>query len=109
MRALGLDRQAQTIVTLRGRLDATGAASARELLHRALDIDAPPGTPLVVDMSGVDLVDATGLGVLVGAQHRASRLGRDLTLRGLDDRFVRSLCRAGMWRVLHMAHHKVPA
>ena len=53
-------------VELVGRLDVRGAAAAREALPEAL---ARGSGRLLVDLSGVELLDATGLGVLVAA-HR---------------------------------------
>ena len=50
----------------------------RAALHRA--IDAGTGD-LVVDLTQVELVDATGLGVLLGAHRRAKQQGRRLVLR----------------------------
>jgi anti-anti-sigma factor len=49
-------------------LDVRSVAEVRDALHAA--IDAGDGD-LVVDVSGVELVDAAGLGVLVGADRRA--------------------------------------
>lgn len=95
------------VVVLSGRLDGTAAADARARLHRALDEEAPYGSPLVVDLSEVYLVDATGIGVLAGALHRAELLGRELVLRGVAPGLIRLFCRAGLWRVLH-THHSIP-
>jgi anti-anti-sigma factor len=76
------------LVTLAGRLDVTGASAAREALHAALEA----GTgPLVVDLAGVELLDATGLGVLIGTHRRARRDGRQLVLRDAAPRVARLL------------------
>lgn len=107
MRAPGHGKSGESAVTLSGRLDATSAAATRELLHGALDeaSDQQSAGTLVVDMSAVYLIDATGVGVLVGAHRRASLADRELVLRGVQPGLVRMLCRAGLWRVLHRAHH----
>src|SRR5436309_848305 len=66
------------LIGLAGRLDVVGAGVAREALHSAV---AAGDGPLVVDMSEVELLDATGLGVLIGTHRRARRAGRQLVLR----------------------------
>ena len=68
----------------------------REALHAAIDAGAGD---LVVDVSGVDLVDATGLGVLLGAHRRAAQAGRRVVLRDASPRLVRILRLARLHRV----------
>ena len=80
-----------------GRLDGQAAADVREALHAA--IDAGSGD-LVVDLSGVELVDATGLGVLVGAHRRAADAGRRVVLREAQPRLMRILRLTRLHRVL---------
>jgi anti-anti-sigma factor len=91
---------------LSGWLDARAAGAVRDALHAAL---AEGSGPLVVDLSGVDLVDATGLGVLVGAHRRARLEGRELVLRGTPPRVARLLARTRLHRVLTLEEHRIPA
>jgi anti-anti-sigma factor len=80
-----------------GRLDVHQASDVREALHAAID----SGTgDLVVDVSGVELVDATGLGVLVGAHRRATQVGRRVVLRDAGPRLTRILRLTRLSRVL---------
>jgi len=86
-----------TLVVLGGRLDVTTVADVRAALHAAVD----RGTgSLILDLSGIELVDATGLGVLVGTHRRAGRVGRELVLRDVSDRLHRLLRRSRLDRVL---------
>jgi anti-sigma B factor antagonist len=87
-------------LVLTGRLDARHAAAARDALHDALDAGAGR---LVVDLSGVELLDATGLGVLVGAHRRARLDGRELVLQGMPPRIARLLSRTRLSRVIVVA------
>ena len=80
-----------------GRLGAATVADVRLALSEA--IDAGIGD-LVVDLSGVELVDATGLGVLVGAHRRADRVGRRLVLHSVPGRIDRLLMATRLHRVL---------
>ncbi|MDP9408497.1 MAG: STAS domain-containing protein [Actinomycetota bacterium] len=86
-------------VRLAGRLDVTGASDARVALHAAVESGSGD---LVVDVAGVELVDATGLGVLVGAHRRAQRAGRVLVLRDPGERLRRVLAVTRLDRALRV-------
>lgn len=85
------------LVVLAGRLDVQTVSAVRDRLHAA--VDGGSGR-LVVDMSGVELMDATGLGVLVGTHRRAERAGRRVMLRGTPPRLRRLLRATRLERVL---------
>jgi anti-anti-sigma factor len=84
-------------VELVGRLDVRGAAAAREVLHEAL-ARGPVRVP--VDLSGVELLDATGLGVLVAAHRRARLQGCELVLCDAGPRVARLLSLTRLDRVI---------
>jgi anti-anti-sigma factor len=85
------------LVALAGRLDMLGAGTARDALHAALAC----GTgELVVDLSEVELLDATGLGVLVGTHRRARNAGRRLVLRDVSHRVARLLALTRVDRII---------
>lgn len=94
------------VLVLSGRLDARRAGTARDALHAALDEGAGR---LVVDLCDVDLVDMTGLGVLVGAHRRARLDGRELVLRGTPPRVARLLARTRLDRVIALEDDRVSA
>jgi anti-anti-sigma factor len=87
----------ETVVVVSGRLDGRHAGPARDALHAALGSGSGR---VVVDLSGVELLDATGLGVLVGAHRRARAQGRELVLRGTPPRIARLLALTRLHRVL---------
>lgn len=87
-------------VVLAGRLDVRADADLRQLL--AEQVQAGDGD-LVVDLSAVTAVDATGLGLLVGVHRRALRAGRVLVLCGVPPPVARLLLVTRLHRVLHMA------
>jgi anti-anti-sigma factor len=84
-------------VRLSGRLDARAAGEVRDTLHAVL---GGGSGPMVVDLSGVELLDVTGLGVLAGAHRRARLEGREMVLRGGSVRIVRLLRLARLDRVI---------
>jgi anti-anti-sigma factor len=86
-----------TVVSLSGRLAASTVADVRSVLVATLE--AGHGD-LVVDLEGVELVDASGLGVLVGAHRLATRMDRRLVLRSVPPRIERLLAATHLNRVL---------
>lgn len=92
-------------VRLEGRLDVTTAGEIRMALHDA--IDAGDGD-LILDMAGVDVIDATGLGVLVGTHRRAGKHGRRLVLRAVPQRVMRVLAVTRLHRVLAVEYEAQP-
>ena len=68
----------QIVVTLRGDVDVYSSAQLREELTSLID-DGPDA--VVLDLAGLDFLDSTGLGVLVGAQKRLVQRGGELILR----------------------------
>jgi anti-anti-sigma factor len=88
------------LVHLTGRLDVHAAADVRLALADA--VQAGSGD-LVIDLASLDAVDATGLGVLVGAHRRAGRAGRTLVLRDVPPPVGRLLFLTRLDRVLHIS------
>jgi anti-anti-sigma factor len=86
-----------TVVSLTGRLAASTVADVRAVLVAALESG---DGDLIVDLGGVELVDASGLGVLVGAHRLASRVERRLVLRSIPPRIERLLAATHLNRVL---------
>jgi anti-anti-sigma factor len=85
------------LLVLQGRLDVVAAADVRLALEEAV---ASGSGDLVLDLAGVEAVDATGLGVLVGAHRKAGRSGRTLVLRDVPPAAARLLRRTRLDRVL---------
>ncbi|MCW2952843.1 MAG: hypothetical protein JWQ48_2013 [Conexibacter sp.] len=60
------------IVHLSGPLDVSQALALRELLGAQID---GPGARVLIDLSGVPLIDSSGIGVMVSAHRRADGVG----------------------------------
>ncbi len=84
---------------LAGRLDVTTVGGVRNALHAAIEGGAGD---LTVSLADVEMVDATGLGVLVGAHRRARASGRRLVLRELPPRISRVLAASRLYHILHV-------
>ena len=85
------------LLALTGRLDVAAEADARLALAEA--VDEGEGE-LVLDLHELELLDVTGLGVLIGAHRRAGRSGRTLVLRAVPPPVARLLTRTRLDRVL---------
>jgi anti-anti-sigma factor len=85
------------LVALSGRLDVAVAADVRGAL--AVQVERGSGE-LVLDLSGLDSLDPTGLGLLLGAHRRAGRAGRVLVLRDVTPAVARLLAITRLDRVL---------
>ncbi len=79
--------------------DLVGAGAGR--LRQRLLVNAPAGHRyLVLDLSAVDRIDSTGLGVLVGARKRLRAGGGQLRLAAASGDVARVLHVTGLDKVL---------
>jgi anti-sigma B factor antagonist len=69
-------RGAQAMELL-GELDAASAPALRE---RLAEVATRGSGPLVIDLSGLDFIDSTGLSVLLNGKRRLSRKGRGFAI-----------------------------
>lgn len=84
-------------VVLTGRLDVATVSAVRDRLDAALGSGLGD---LVVNLAGVEVMDATGLGMLVGLHRRAAKAGRRLVLRDVPPRLLRLLTATRLHKVL---------
>lgn len=75
-----------TVVAVAGEVELHSAAQLRAALLEACAVEAPC---VVVDLSGVNFMDSSGIGVIVGALKRARERGGNLSLVGLQPRVRR--------------------
>ena len=94
------------VVHVEGRLDVHTVADARRALQQA--VDGGSGD-LVIDLAGVEVADASGLGVLVGAHRRAGRAGRRVVLRDVPPQLTRLLAATRLNRILPVERLAVPS
>ena len=75
-------------VLVEGEGDVSNADELRNAVDAALVLDAPEVT---VDLSQVPYIDSTGIGVLVGAAHRAADAGKKLVVASPQKNVARVL------------------
>lgn len=88
------------VVVLTGRLDATTVGDVRARLH---ELAHQGSGDFVLDVSGTEVGDATGLGMFVGLHRAAERCERHLVLQGVPPRLMRMLRATKLHRILRVA------
>ncbi len=87
------------VVAVKGSIDLTSGAALEQVLLGALTAHKP----VIVDVCGVDMIDSTGLRVLLDARSAQSRRGLEFALACVTDGSVaRMLTVAGAGRFLRM-------
>ncbi len=81
------------VVTVRGSLDVDSATVLSTTLDQVLD---RPGPRIVVDLSGVEFCDSTGLGAFVTGHNRAHRAGGWVRLAAPGEWMTRLLDTVGL-------------
>src|SRR5438105_10802374 len=92
-----LDGESIAVVRVHGILDRFSCPQLKDRLVRALEAG---GTELIIDLSGVESVDSSGLGVLVGTLKLARRAGGDLRLTGANHRLATTIERLSLDQLL---------
>lgn len=87
------------LVKIGSHLDVRNVANVRTVLHQV--IDSADGD-IAVDMAGVHIIDAAGLGMLTAAHLRAERAGHQLVLRNCSNDVRRVLAVTHLNRVLRI-------
>lgn len=88
-----------TLVKVSGEVDVSNASELRD----AIDAKLPEAAgELVVDLAGVPYIDSTGIGVLVGAAHRAAEAGASLVVARPQRNVARVLDLLGVGRDLNI-------
>jgi anti-anti-sigma factor len=94
----GLVRRADLV--LPERLDVTTVGDLRDALVVA--VESAPDVDVVVDVSGVRVVDSVGLGLLVTTHRNCLRSGRRLLLVDPQPRLLRLLAVTRLHRILYL-------
>ncbi len=99
---LGLDVSdsgSSTVLAVRGEVDVYTAPRLREKL---VELVTQGKYRIVVDLEGVDFLDSTGLGVLVGGLKRVRTHGGDMALVCTQQRILKVFEITGLTRVFEI-------
>jgi anti-sigma B factor antagonist len=95
------EKDGTLVFKLRGSLDLATAPTVRAALSEATEKDKHD---LIVDLSHLEFLDSTGLGVLIGAHRRAAERGGSLRLIVSDGPISRLLNITGLIGVFSAYH-----
>lgn len=87
------------VVAVAGEIDIATCHQLRAMLATA--VDAGPGT-VIVDMTGVEWIDSTGMGTLVGALKRARAKHGTVRVAGASDRIAKHFTVTGLAKLFGM-------
>ncbi len=85
-------------VSVSGELDLKVADRFREALDTYLD--RHPGSNLLLDLSRVNFIDSSGLGVILGRYKRLSKGGRVMVISGAKPQVRRILELSGIMKII---------
>ncbi len=86
------------VLAVTGELDLASAAHFREAVGEAMGTGA---RNVVVDLSGSDFIDSSGIGALMWAEHRLQAVGGELTTKGCQPPVERAFKLAGLSQLIH--------
>jgi anti-sigma B factor antagonist len=93
-------------VVVRGEIDLATQAEFRAVLS---DLVVSGQVNLTIDLSGVDFIDSTGLGALIGARRRVHAFNGSLCLREPSEQVMKVFAVTGLNRVFDIQEADVEA
>ena len=91
-------------IRLRGEIDHHSAVGIRTEMDAKIMEEKPKKT--ILDLSGIEFMDSSGLGLIMGRFALMQRLGGELTLRNPNERLVQIFNLAGLWRMVRTEEEK---
>ena len=92
-----VDLGTHTVLRVNGEIDM---ATSPDLRQQIVEQIRQGNIELIVDLAGVDFIDSTGLGVLIGGLKRARSQGGNLRVSGVQGRIERLFELTGLGDVL---------
>jgi anti-sigma B factor antagonist len=86
-----------TVIEAKGRLDVVAAPQLKALVQSAVGY---ANTPVVVELSGVQFMDSTGLGALISGLRATRQAGSDLRIAGATSQVLSVLAMTRIDRVM---------
>ncbi len=80
-------------ISPKGDIDHHSARTLRERIDNEMYLNRPE--VLILDLSGIEFMDSSGLGLLLGRYQRAQDMGCELKLSGCSERVMKILSLAG--------------
>ncbi len=97
-------RDGVLILTLRGEIDHHSAVQVRTQMDELIWKEKP--TKTVLDLSAIEFMDSSGLGLIMGRYSLMEKIGGVLTLRNPNSRIVKIFELAGLCRMVKIEEEK---
>ena len=92
------------VLTLYGEIDHHSAVRIRTAIDELLYEERPKKT--VLDLSHIEFMDSSGLGLIMGRYSLMQKLGGELTLRNPHERIVQIFTMAGLQRMVKIEENE---
>lgn len=90
--------QGKLIVSLDGEIDHHSAAEIREGLDKMIAVSRPK--VMVLELSGIDFMDSSGLGLVLGRYRRLNEMGSQMVIKNPGARTEKILAMAGVDKLI---------
>lgn len=90
--------QDKLIVSLDGEIDHHSAAEIREGLDKMIAVSRPK--VMVLELSGIDFMDSSGLGLVLGRYRRLNEIGSQMVIKNPGARTEKILAMAGVDKLI---------
>ena len=90
--------QDKLIVSLDGEIDHHSAAEIREELDKMIAVNRPK--IMVLELSGIDFMDSSGLGLVLGRYRRLNEMGSQMVIKNPGARTEKILAMAGVDKLI---------
>ena len=100
MEMTAVKSEEKLIVSLSGEIDHHSAKDIRDGIDRLIVENAPK--ILVMDLEGIDFMDSSGLGLVLGRYRQAKELSCDMQIYTTNPRIKKILCFAGVDKLIRI-------
>ena len=90
--------QDKLIVSLDGEIDHHSAPEIREGLDKMIAVNRPK--IMVLELSGIDFMDSSGLGLVLGRYRRLNEMGSQMVIKNPGARTEKILAMAGVDKLI---------
>ena len=87
-------------VAIKGEIDHHGAVGVRARIDAKISEISPKKT--VIDLSGIEFMDSSGLGLIMGRYALMQKMGGTLSVRNPNDRIVKIFEMAGLDKIVEI-------
>ena len=94
----------ELLIRLSGEIDHHSAVRIRAEIDEKISRMRPKKA--VMDLSGIDFMDSSGLGLIMGRYALMQRLGGELTLKNPNERVVKIFELAGLGRIIKIENEE---